>query len=92
MAAALILYGLHFFGKAWTESIGRAALAVLLKADFEAGREPVRSWLSNPFLKPDFDDLVRQGFAVETTDPAGFALTWKALHPLAPHIAKGGAA
>lgn len=40
-------------------------------SDFvDSVREDIPSWMKNPFLKPDADDLVERGFA-EWVDPPG---------------------
>jgi len=68
-AAAIIVRTCQANGDTWTP-VGRAEMAAVLHEDVETKREPVASWDRNPFLHPDFRDLVARGLAA-----------WIAPHP-----------
>jgi hypothetical protein len=87
-AAALILYGLHRLGRAWTEPVTAKDLGKTISDSAGAGLEPIRSWMRNPFLRPDWDDLVKRGFALRDETPDGdvLTLTPEALERVAGHI------
>lgn len=55
-----------------------------------AQREPWASWVTNPFVRPDFNGLVLQGFAEWDTENGGHAirLTDAALALLREHWVK----
>ena len=87
-AAALILYGLHRLGRAWTAPLDEAELLSVLQADLALGRGPVASWTRNPFMPvPDFDSLVAKGFATrDGGDVVAISLTPAALLRVAAHL------
>lgn len=88
LAAAVILFALRELGREWAAPISQKEIGTVVGKALEEGREPVRTWASNPFLFPDFDDLVRRGFAVRTEERGSptLALTPEALAKIAPHL------
>jgi hypothetical protein len=64
-AAALLVRACQVDGDAW-RGFTPAELGKVIARDLEAKVEPMVSWNRNPFLRPDFRDLVAQGFAACT--------------------------
>lgn len=86
IAAGMILVSLHMLKRFWTASVSAKEIAAVFT---EHGKEvPLRYWKLNPFLKPDFVELVKRGFAaVETTeDGEVFTLTASCLERVASHL------
>jgi hypothetical protein len=100
-AAALIIRACQVNGDAW-HPVAAEELGMMLKAALDVGAEAGDRWLleflSNPFIKYDFYELVEHGYAKWTDEPGKAAeLTDKAFEamrywvkPAAPDTAKEG--
>lgn len=88
VAAAVVLLALHELGRDWAAPVAQQEIDTVLSAALKAEREPISTWARNPFLLPDFDELVRRGFAVCGAGSLGatLALTPAALERLAKHL------
>lgn len=85
-AAALLVRVCHDHGDAW-QPVTTEMLRKTVDGDVEAGRDPVASWVRNPFLVPDMDGLVRGGFARWGTSGEGpIELTDAGLDALRPWV------
>lgn len=61
-AAALLVWACQQKGDRW-RPVNTTELEEMLFAARMLGREPVSSWLRNPFMKPDMRELADHGFA-----------------------------
>jgi hypothetical protein len=61
-AASLLILACQHHGDVW-QPITVKQIGEALRAAVEAGRQPFTALNSNPFWRPDFHDLVAQGFA-----------------------------
>lgn len=60
-AASMIVRGLQENGNDW-KPIAWPDIARVLRADIASRRDPFFSLCTNPFLRPDVDDLIKRGF------------------------------
>lgn len=67
IAAALLVRACQFYGDRW-QAIVPKMIGDVLTADMEAKTQPFASLSSNPFARPDFHDLIAEGYA--TGEPA----------------------
>lgn len=93
-AALLFVRACQVNGDEW-QALTPRTVGEAIRADLDAGREPLASLNRNPFFRPDFWSLVAEGFARWTGDAGGpLELTGKGLEALRrwallPH-AQGG--
>jgi hypothetical protein len=62
IAAGMLVHALAMRGNEW-RAIDWPEIAAVLKVDLEAKRQPWKSLVTNPFLRPDFHRLVKDGYA-----------------------------
>ena len=78
-ALAMLVLACQHHGDRW-QVITPKQIGEALKAVSEEMREPWVALSSNPFWRPDFYDLVREGYASgELTNGGGLTITEKAL-------------
>ncbi len=61
-AAAYLVRVCHDHGDVW-QPVTNEMLKKTIEQDAAANRDPVASWIQNPFLKPDMIGLIADGFA-----------------------------
>lgn len=61
-AAALLVRACQYFDDRF-QPIGPKQIGIVLDDDLKNGREPLTSLSKNPFFRPDFHQLVANGFA-----------------------------
>lgn len=69
LAAALIVRACQLNGDTWAP-LSWEVLRNTIMAEYEAKRQPVLSWMNQPFINPDFFLLAERGFAVKTGEPS----------------------
>lgn len=79
-AAALVVRACQVLGDSW-QPISPKQLGEVIAGDLAAKREPLTGLNRNPFLFPDFPDLIALGF-VERTPEGQVAFTVKGLEAL----------
>jgi hypothetical protein len=86
MAAALILFAHHVSGREWSASVPAKELGKVVEE--HGDKPPLKWWITNPFLRPDFAELVERGWAVKQETPDGdvLTLTPAALERVAKHL------
>lgn len=62
IAAALLVRTCQVNGDRWQPVVPRM-IGEMLKVDLDAGTEPLASLNNNPFARPDFHELVAEGYA-----------------------------
>lgn len=82
-AATLLVRACQALGDEW-QPIMAKQVGEVMKADIEAGVEPIKSLARNPFFRPDFHELVARGFAQgDLANHGPIALTEKGIATLA---------
>lgn len=85
-AAGYLVRVCHDHGDVW-QPITDEMFKKTVRADVEAVRDPIASWIQNPFLKPDMGGLVADGFACYGEDGQGpIAFTQAGLDALKPYV------
>lgn len=88
-AAAIIVRTCAALGNAWAP-ITLKQIAETIREDLATKREPITSLNANPFLRPDFVDLVEAGYASTFEDGSSIELTPKGFEAIAPWVRKDG--
>lgn len=73
-AAAIIVRTCVVHGDTW-QPVTPSMLGPVMRADLDAGIEPLASMNRNPFARPDFRDLVKAGYATGDLDMRDAPLT-----------------
>jgi hypothetical protein len=85
-AAAYLVRVCHDHGDVW-QPITDEMFKKTVRADVAAVRDPVASWIQNPFLRPDMGGLVADGFARYGQDGQGpIEFTQAGLNALKPYV------
>lgn len=85
-AAALIVRALQAAGGTEWRAVTFAEIVAAAKADLAAEREPIASLARTPFISPDVDRLVRDGFATLSEDRLIVEFTEAGRARLAKHV------
>lgn len=88
-AAALLIRACQVNGNEW-KGVDLASLKAIIDADVDNKVEPLRSMCMNPFIRPDFKELVTRGFATWEGTPgeSALALTDAGLEKLRRYVFK----
>lgn len=88
-AAALIIRACQVNGNEW-KGVDLASLKAIIDKDVDNNVEPLKSMCMNPFIKPDFRELVARGFAKWEGMPgeSALALTDAGLEKLRRYVFK----
>lgn len=83
VAAAMLVFALKAKGIGWQPILMGEVLRAIMD---HLPNEPVASWASNPFLRPDFLGLESQGFVRRADHPDSIVFTLRGIEALRPHV------
>lgn len=91
-AAALLVYACVKLGDQW-QPVAIRELGRIIKDALDCGEEPVATWASNPFMRPDLEALWLDGYAelVGEAPEQTIAFTEKGLDAVRQWVQKGTA-